>query len=65
MLEPALGHQLHADADAEERRAASDRRVERRPHAGDRSEPAGAVGEGALAGQHHAVGPGDRSADRR
>src|ERR1700722_12811367 len=54
---PALGHQLHADADAEERPAFLPHRdVERVDHAGDRIEPAPAVREGADTGQHHAIG---------
>ena len=59
VLQPALGHQLHADADAEERGAARRSRSRspracRRPRRGR-----GAVGERALAGQHDAVGAGD------
>ena len=59
----ALGQQLHADADAEERPAfAAHRFLERRDHAGDGVETAPAIGEGADAGQHHPVG---RRHDRR
>ena len=59
MLQAALGHQLHADADAQERRAAAGRGLDRLAHAGDGGEAGGAVGEGALAGQHDTVGGGD------
>ena len=56
----ALGHQLHADADAEERPAArAHALVERVHHAADGVEAAPAIREGADAGQHHAVGAGD------
>ena len=57
VLEPALGHELHADADAEERAALPDDRVlQRLDHAGQGVESGLAVGEGADAGQHHALG---------
>ena len=53
----ALGQKLHADADAEERPAlAMHRFLERRDHAVDGVEAAPAIGEGADAGQHHAIG---------
>ncbi len=56
----ALGHQLHADANAEERAAAlAHVLLERVDHAGDAVEPLPAIGEGADARQHHAVGSGD------
>ncbi|MDT4879466.1 hypothetical protein FQZ97_1151440 [compost metagenome] len=51
------GEQLHADADAEERRAAGDDALfEHFDHAGHRIKPGLAIGEGANAGQHDAVG---------
>ena len=56
-LEPALGHQLRADADAEERPAfAAHGLLQRLAHAGDRIDARPAVGEGADARQHDAVG---------
>src|SRR5215468_11081438 len=56
----ALGHELHADANAEKRPAARAHAVvERLDHAADGVEPAPAIGEGADARQHHAVGAGD------
>src|SRR5215813_4244788 len=56
----ALGHELHADANAEERSAARAHAVvERLHHAADSVEPTPAIGEGADARQHHAVGAGD------
>ena len=52
----ALGHQLHADADAEKRLAlAAHGFVERIDHARHRVEPAPAIGEGADARQHDAI----------
>ena len=61
MLEPGLGHQLHADADAEKRAAlAAHGLVERLRHPGTAVEPAPAIGEGADPGQHDALGRGDR-----
>ncbi len=61
VFEPALGHQLHADADAEERTAAlAHALVERLDHAVDRIEAAPAIGKGADAGQHDAIGLRDR-----
>ncbi len=58
-FEPARRHQLHADADAEKGpRFADDRLFQRRAHAGHGHEPALAIGEGADAGQHDAVGRG-------
>ena len=57
----ALGHQLHADADAEERPAlATHRFLERLDHALDRIESAAAIRKRADAGQHDAVGPAHR-----
>ncbi len=57
----ALGHELHADADAEERPAlAAHRLLQRLDHAGHRIEPAPAIGEGADARQHDAVGAAHR-----
>jgi len=52
-----LRHELHADADAQERRARAGCLLDRLVHARDRGEPARAVGECALAGQHDPVGP--------
>src|SRR5262245_2089082 len=57
VFEPALGHELHADTDAEERTAALVHPlVERIDHAVDGVETAPAIGEGADAGQYDAVG---------
>ena len=57
LLQPALRHQLHADADAEERPRLGDRHLlDRLPHAGDGMQARRAVGIGADAGQHDAVG---------
>ena len=57
ILAAALGHQLHADADAEERTGTPQHAlVQRLDHAGDVVEPAPAIGEGADARQHHAIG---------
>ena len=57
VFEAALGHQLHADADAEERPAAAAHGLlQRLDHAGHGVEPGAAVGEGADARQHDAVG---------
>ncbi len=57
----ALRHQLHADADAEERPAlATHRFLERLDHALDRIESAAAIRKRADAGQHDAVGPAHR-----
>ena len=54
---PALGQELHADANAEERPALAPHRfLERLDHAGDGIEPAPAIGKGADAGQHDAIG---------
>src|SRR5262249_11826467 len=56
----AFGHELHADANAEERSAAPAHAVvERLDHAADSIEPTPAIGEGAHARQHHALGAGD------
>ncbi len=56
----ALGQQLHADADAEERPAfLMHRFVKRLDHAVDGIEPAAAIGERADAGQHDAIGRGN------
>ena len=53
----ALGQKLHADADAEERpRLAAHRLLERIDHAVDGIEPAPAIGKGADARQHDAIG---------
>ena len=52
--------QLHAHADPEKRPAARDHAfVERRLHAADCREAAPTIGEGAHAGQHHAIGLAD------
>ncbi len=56
-LQATLGHELHADADAEERAAlAAHGFLERLAHAGHGLEAALAIGEGADARQHDAVG---------
>ena len=55
MLEPPLRHELHADADAEERRPAVHRMGDRLAHSRNRAKPRGAIGEGPLAGQHDPV----------
>ena len=61
----ALGHELHADADAEERPAlAAHGFLERRDHARHRVEAAAAIGERADARQHHALGAAHRRPDR-
>ena len=53
----ALCHQLHADADPEERaRADHDRLIQRRFETGNRGEAAPAVGKGADPGEDEAVG---------
>ena len=58
---PALGHELHADANAEKRPAArAHALIERLHHAGDGVEPAPAIGESADARQHDAIGAPDR-----
>ena len=52
----ALGHQLHADANAEKRlRPAAYALIQCIDHARNSVEPAPAIGKGADAGQHHAV----------
>ena len=57
MLLAARGHQLHADADAEERpRLVAHGFGHRLDHAVERVQPLAAIGEGADAGQHHAIG---------
>ncbi len=57
MLVAALGHQLHADANAEERLALfGDAVGQRIDHAGNRFEPALAIGKRADARQHDALG---------
>ena len=54
---PRVGHELHADADAEERAAlAAHGFLERVAHAGHGLEAALAVGEGADAREHDAIG---------
>ena len=59
-LQPAAGHELHADADAEKRPAFDAHRVfQGFAHAGHGFEAALAVGEGADARQHDTVGGGD------
>ncbi len=56
-LEAALGHQLRADADAQERpQLLAHAPLQRLAHAGHRVQSVLAVGEGADARQHHAVG---------
>ncbi len=59
VFQAAFGHQLHADADAQERRAAAGRGLDRLAHAWDGGEAGGAVGEGPLAGQNDTVSGGD------
>jgi hypothetical protein len=60
MLAADIGHQLHADANAEERPAVFQHALfERLDHAGNGVEAAPAIGEGADAGQHDAGGSGD------
>ena len=57
LFQPALGHQLHADADAEERPRRWRRPfLDRLDHARHGVEPGAAVGIGADARQHDAVG---------
>ena len=56
VLQAALRHQLHADADAEERRARAGRILQRGAQARNRRQSVGAIGEGTLPGQHDAVG---------
>src|SRR5207253_10641555 len=52
----ALGHELHADANAEKRPALLARGlIERVDHARHGIKPAAAIGEGADTGQHHAI----------
>ena len=59
VLDAARGHQLHADADAEERLAAlDDLALQGVDHAGHAVQPGAAIGEGADARQHDAVGRG-------
>ncbi len=54
MFQPAFGHQLEPDANAEKRLAAlSHALVQRLDHAGDVHEPLAAIGKGADAGQHN------------
>ena len=66
MFQPALGHQLHADADAEERTPgiATERSIAV-AHAGHSGQPGGAVGERPLPRQHHPIGGGNRRPGRR
>ena len=57
MLLAARRHQLHADADAEERpRLFAHRFGHRLDHAVERIQSAAAIGEGADPGQHDAIG---------
>jgi hypothetical protein len=57
VFEPALGHELEPDADAEEGFAAHPHRLfEGFDHAGDAGEPVPAIGEGADARQKDALG---------
>src|SRR5947209_4372614 len=61
VLAAAFGHQLHADADAEERaRFLTYRLVQRLDHARHRIEPAPAVRERPDTGQHDAIGGAHR-----
>jgi hypothetical protein len=55
MFQPALGHQLHADANAKKRRPGLDPPDHRRLQPVHRGKPGGAIREGALAGQHDPV----------
>ena len=65
VLAADLGHQLHADADAEERPALlQNRAAQRLDHARQRFESAPAVGKGADAGQHDPLGGGNLARDR-
>ena len=57
MLESALGHELHADADAEEGAATSDALLDRLAHAVHGRQAPRAIGKRALSGQHDAIGP--------
>ena len=60
VFEPAFGHQLHADADAHERGAVLQHGFFHGfDQAGDGADAGHAVGEGADARQHDAVGPAD------
>ncbi len=59
VFEAALGHELHADADTEERRACIHAGGERLFEAVEAGEAGGAIREGALAGEDDAVGFGD------
>src|SRR4051812_31241987 len=62
----ALGHELHANANPQERAGTRAHAViERLDHAADGIETAPAIGEGADAGQHHTVGPPDLFRVRR
>ena len=66
VLDAARGHELHADADAEEGLAALDHlALQGIDHAGHAIEAGAAVGEGADARQHDAVGVGDVARARR
>ena len=57
MFQPALGHQLQPDADAEKRLAAPPHALlQRLDHAGNGDEPLLAVGKGADARQHDPLG---------
>src|SRR5947209_4229729 len=58
---PALGHELHADADAKERPALlAHAHIERVYHTAHRVEATAAVRERAHAREHHPVGARDR-----
>ena len=66
VLDAARGHELHADADAEEGLAALDHRaLQGVDHARHAVEAGAAVGEGADARQHDAVGVGHLARVRR
>ncbi len=64
-FQPACRHQLHADADAEERLANLPTFLQRLDHAGHSDQPAPAIGEGADARQHDALRPAHHIPDRR
>ena len=59
VFEAALGHELHADADAEEWSAGRDTMLDGVTETGDGGEPCRAITEGALSGEHDAVCSGD------
>ena len=60
MLLARCGHELHADADAEQRDAGIHPLAQRGDHPGEPGETGHAVDEGADPGQHDMVRPGER-----